>query len=48
MTTSPTARQRLAALHRYAAVNREEFTGQNLASTHSHHPGRPGGCGWNP
>ncbi|MGW1726457.1 pentapeptide repeat-containing protein [Streptomyces sp. NPDC002306] len=33
MTASPTARQRLAALHRYAAVNREDFTGQNLAST---------------
>ena len=33
MTTSPTARQRLAALHRYAAVNREDFTGQNLAFT---------------
>ncbi|MGW3338627.1 pentapeptide repeat-containing protein [Streptomyces sp. NPDC001009] len=35
MTTSPTARQRLAALHRHAAVNREDFTGQNLASTHT-------------
>lgn len=33
MTTSPTAKQRLAALHRYAVVNREDFTGQNLAST---------------
>ncbi|MGY3202186.1 uncharacterized protein YjbI with pentapeptide repeats [Streptomyces sp. TE5632] len=33
MTTSPTARQRLAALHSHAAVNREDFTGQNLAST---------------
>jgi uncharacterized protein YjbI with pentapeptide repeats len=32
MTTPPTTRQRLAALHRYAAVNGEDFTGQNLAS----------------
>ncbi|MCX4680769.1 pentapeptide repeat-containing protein [Streptomyces sp. NBC_01433] len=32
MTTPLTARQRLAALHRYAAVNGEDFTGQNLAS----------------
>ncbi|WP_329275236.1 pentapeptide repeat-containing protein [Streptomyces sp. NBC_01451] len=32
MTTPPTARQRLAALHSYAAVNGEDFTGQNLAS----------------
>jgi len=32
MTTPLTARQRLAALHGYAAVNGEDFTGQNLAS----------------
>lgn len=32
MATPLTARQRLAALHRYAAVNGEDFTGQNLAS----------------
>lgn len=32
MTTPLTARQRLAALHLYAAVNGEDFTGQNLAS----------------
>ncbi|WP_405638716.1 pentapeptide repeat-containing protein [Streptomyces sp. NBC_00019] len=32
MTTPLTARQRLAALHSYAAVNGEDFTGQNLAS----------------
>ncbi|MGW5782112.1 pentapeptide repeat-containing protein [Streptomyces sp. NPDC003863] len=33
MTTSPTARQQLAALHSYAVVNHEDFTDQNLAST---------------
>lgn len=32
MTTPLTARQRLAALHSYAAVNGEDFTGQSLAS----------------
>lgn len=32
MTTPLTATQRLAALHSYAAVNGEDFTGQNLAS----------------
>lgn len=32
MTTPPTARQRLAALPRYAALKGEDFTGQNLAS----------------
>lgn len=32
MTTPLTTRQRLAALHIYAAVNGEDFTGQNLAS----------------
>ncbi|WP_328398534.1 pentapeptide repeat-containing protein [Streptomyces sp. NBC_00390] len=32
MTTPLTARQRLAALHGRAAVNGEDFTGQNLAS----------------
>lgn len=32
MPTSLTARQRLAALHRHASVNREDFTGQDLAS----------------
>ncbi|WP_411081513.1 pentapeptide repeat-containing protein [Streptomyces sp. cmx-18-6] len=33
MTTPLTARQRLAELHRYAAVTGEDFTDQNLAST---------------
>ncbi|MEU9472484.1 pentapeptide repeat-containing protein [Streptomyces avermitilis] len=32
MTTPLTARQRLAALHSYAVVNGEDFTGQDLAS----------------
>ena len=32
MPTPLTARQRLAALRSYAAVNGEDFTGQNLAS----------------
>lgn len=32
MTEPLTARQRLAALHDHAAVNGEDFTGQNLAS----------------
>ncbi|MGW1674057.1 pentapeptide repeat-containing protein [Streptomyces sp. NPDC002324] len=32
MTTPMTARQRLAALHSHAAVNGEDYTGQNLAS----------------